>query len=39
MEDVMASDTDRPISPAIKLFDSSPKEDPSKHLAGGEPQE
>lgn len=37
-EEVMASDTDRPISPAIKLFASSPKEDPSKHVAGGEPQ-
>jgi electron transport complex protein RnfC len=38
-EEVMASDTERPISSAIKLFDSSPKEDSSKHLAGGEPQE
>jgi electron transport complex protein RnfC len=35
MEEAMASDAHGPIPPAIKLFDASPEEDPSKQWAGG----
>ena len=39
MEEAMASDTRGPIPPAIKLFDTSPEEGPSKELTGGKAQE
>ena len=35
MEEAMARDTQGPIPPAIKLFDTSPKEDPSNQGAEG----
>ena len=39
MEEAMASDAHGPIPPAIKLFDASPEEDPSKPWAGGKVEE
>jgi electron transport complex protein RnfC len=39
MEEAMEGDTQGPIPPAIKLFDTSPQEDPSKELTGGKAQE
>ncbi len=39
MEEAMASDTRGPIPPAIKLFDASPPDDPSKQWAGGKGKE
>ena len=39
MEEAMASDTQGPTPPAIKLFDTAPEEDPSKQWAGGKVEE
>ena len=39
MEEAMASNAQGPIPPAIKLFDASPEDDPSKQWAGGEVEE
>jgi electron transport complex protein RnfC len=39
MEEAMASDTHGPIPPAIKLFDASPQDDPSKQRPGGKVEE
>ena len=39
MEESMATDTEGPIPPAIKLFDTAPEDDPSKQWAGGEQKE
>lgn len=39
MEEAMASDTQGPIPPAIKLFDTSPQENSSRQWAGGKVEE
>jgi len=39
MEEAMASDTQGPIPPAIKLFDASPQENSSNQWAGGKVEE
>jgi hypothetical protein len=39
MQEAMASDTQGPSPPAIKLFDASPQENSSKQRAAGEEEQ